>query len=65
MRVPDLSKGKILLMHSSIKTSLGADKYYFEELQVPSLMQKYEADIDSVYTMMVWPKVLSKLKEHI
>lgn len=26
-----------------------ADKYYFEELQVPSLMQKYEADIDSVY----------------
>ena len=48
MRVPDLSKGKILLMHSSIKTSLGADKYYFEELQVPSLMQKYEADIDSV-----------------
>ena len=25
------------------------DKYYFEELQVPSLMQKYEADIDSVY----------------
>ena len=67
MRVPDLSKGKILLMHSSIKTSLGADKYYFEELQVPSLMQKYEADIDSVcvYTMMVWSKVLSKLKEHI
>ena len=35
-------------MHSSLKTSLGADKYYFEELQVPSLMQKYEADIDSV-----------------
>lgn len=26
-----------------------ADKYYFEELQVPSLMQKYETDIDSVY----------------
>ena len=26
-----------------------ADKYYFEELQVPSLMQKYEADVDSVY----------------
>lgn len=26
-----------------------ADKYYFEALQVPSLMQKYEADIDTVY----------------
>ena len=26
-----------------------ADKYYFDELQVPSLMQKYETDIDSVY----------------
>lgn len=26
-----------------------ADKYYFDELQVPSLMQKYEADIDRVY----------------
>jgi len=25
MRVPDLPKGKILLMHSNIKTSLGAD----------------------------------------
>ena len=26
-----------------------ADKYYFEELQVPSLMLKYENDVDSVY----------------
>ena len=26
-----------------------ADEYYFDELQVPSLMQKYETEIDSVY----------------
>lgn len=26
-----------------------SDEYYFDELQVPSLMQKYEADLDSVY----------------
>ena len=26
-----------------------ADKYYFEELQVPSLMLKYETDVDNVY----------------
>lgn len=26
-----------------------SDEYYFEELQVPSLMKKYEAELDSLY----------------
>ena len=26
-----------------------ADEYYFDELQVPSLMKKYEAELDSLY----------------
>ena len=26
-----------------------ADEYYFDELQVPSLMQKYESELDSLY----------------